>query len=146
MLESTDPAGRVLEGTVINGFNSRLTKKIDSFQQTRSGVRSTPPEPSGVDNRLMRTPLQVATYQWDSYSFFTKILDDPKKYGFPDSTSYGSNKDFWVNNYHPSCTKPSFFSFAHGFSTDGENSGRTAPAQVLCAEDIAKNVLKSTIW
>jgi hypothetical protein len=102
----TDASGRKLEGTVIKGFNSRLTEKIASFECSHPGVRQ---HPSLLVWRITRrTPPQVATYQWNSYSFFTKILDDPTKYGFPDSTSYGSDKYFWGNNYHPSCTKPPF--------------------------------------
>jgi len=102
MIRYTDVAGLKVQETVIEGFNSRLAEKIASFEGSHPGV---------------------VTYQWDSYSFFTKILDDPTKYGFPDSTSYGSDEDFWGNDFHPS-----------------------SPAQVLIGKDIAEKALGRTIW
>ena len=39
MFNSTDAAGRELERTVIEGFNSRLVRKIASFNYTHPGVR-----------------------------------------------------------------------------------------------------------
>jgi len=90
---------------------------------------------------------QVATYQWDSHSFFTKILDNPTKYGFPDSTSFGSDKDFWGNNYHPSGAESSLSSsFLYLLLIVFRYPCLPAPAHILFAKDIAKNVLKRTIW
>ncbi|ESK90562.1 carbohydrate esterase family 16 protein [Moniliophthora roreri MCA 2997] len=77
------------ESTVINGFNSRLATKINSFKASHSGV---------------------TTYLYDTYAGFAKILDDPKSYGFKDATSYGSGTDmFWGNDYHPSSYAHKYF-------------------------------------
>ncbi|KAG7091439.1 hypothetical protein E1B28_010475 [Marasmius oreades] len=91
-----------LEGNVIAGFNSKLNAKRTSFQTSHSGVE---------------------TYLYDSYSGFSKILDNPTAYGFRDNSTYGDGADiFWGNNYHPS-------SYAHKYF----------------AQDVAK-VLANTVW
>ncbi|KAF9262543.1 hypothetical protein L218DRAFT_1038614 [Marasmius fiardii PR-910] len=91
-----------LEGTVINGFNTKLNAKRTSFQSSHSGVK---------------------TYLYDSYTGFSKILDNPKAYGFRDNSTYGDGADiFWGNNYHPS-------SYAHKYF----------------AQDVAQ-VLTGTVW
>jgi len=125
---STDAAGQELERTVIEGFNLRLAKKVTSFECSHPGVRRLGFWYGRLADELFP---QVATYQWDSYSFFTKILDDPTEYGFPDSTSYGSDKYFWGNNYHPSGTRPLFSSVPVSHTDCGpkslSGSARTYP-------------------
>ncbi|EKM81377.1 hypothetical protein AGABI1DRAFT_113024 [Agaricus bisporus var. burnettii JB137-S8] len=86
---SSDQASRDAEAAVINGFNTKLVSKINSFKSA---------------NR------NVTTYVWDSHTQFTAMLDDPQAYGFKDSTSFGSAPDqFWGNNYHPSSYAHKFF-------------------------------------
>ncbi|KAF7629038.1 hypothetical protein AFCA_000750 [Aspergillus flavus] len=48
------------------------------------------------------TDVTVAYY--DSWSFMTKILDDPTDYGFPDATCINDDGTscIWWNDYHPS--------------------------------------------
>ncbi|PYH98196.1 hypothetical protein BO71DRAFT_461942 [Aspergillus ellipticus CBS 707.79] len=45
----------------------------------------------------------VTTVFYDSWAFMTKVLDDPTKYGFPDSTCIDDDGTscVWWNNYHP---------------------------------------------
>ncbi|KAK7032144.1 hypothetical protein VNI00_013318 [Paramarasmius palmivorus] len=103
VLNNSDTTSQELEQSVIEGFNSKLEAKIEAFRSENSDV--------------------ITTYFYDSYSGFTKILDDPTSYGFKDATSYGDGEDiFWGNDYHPS-------SYAHKYF----------------AEDVAE-VLADTIW
>ena len=46
---------------------------------------------------------QVTTVLYDSWSFMTKILDDPTAYGFPNATCIDDDGTscIWWNNYHP---------------------------------------------
>ncbi|PIG69330.1 cellulose-binding GDSL lipase/acylhydrolase [Aspergillus arachidicola] len=48
------------------------------------------------------TDVTVAYY--DSWSFMTKVLDDPTDYGFPDATCINDDGTscIWWNDYHPS--------------------------------------------
>ncbi|GKZ17579.1 hypothetical protein AbraIFM66951_004325 [Aspergillus brasiliensis] len=45
----------------------------------------------------------VTTVYYDSWSFMTKVLDDPTAYGFPDATCINDDGTscVWWNNYHP---------------------------------------------
>ncbi|EEB97478.1 hypothetical protein MPER_03195, partial [Moniliophthora perniciosa FA553] len=75
VLSSSDTNSQELEGSVIEGFNSKLAAKIEAFKGSNS---------------------DISTYLYDSYAGFTKILDDPTSYGFRDATTYGEGEDiFW---------------------------------------------------
>ncbi|KAI0074838.1 hypothetical protein K474DRAFT_1664941 [Panus rudis PR-1116 ss-1] len=76
------------EKAVINGFNTKLAAKVASFKANNTGVQ---------------------TWLWDSNAEFTKILNDPKSYGFVDAVSFGGTGDFWGNNYHPSAAAHDIF-------------------------------------
>ncbi|KAF9036805.1 hypothetical protein BJ165DRAFT_1354512 [Panaeolus papilionaceus] len=68
-------SARNTEKSVISGFNSRLTAKVNAFKSANSGVK---------------------TWMWDSNAQFTTILNSPTTYGFKDATSYGSGSNiFW---------------------------------------------------
>ncbi|KAF8161567.1 hypothetical protein B0H34DRAFT_796334 [Crassisporium funariophilum] len=89
-------SAQAAEKTVIAGFNSKLTAKINAFKAANSGVQ---------------------TWIWDANAQFNTMLNSPGTYGFKDATSYGSaSNQFWGNDYHPS-------SFAHKFF--GQQVGQT---------------------
>lgn len=48
--------------------------------------------------------LQATVVLYDSWSFMTKVLDDPTAYGFPDATCINADGTscIWWNDYHPS--------------------------------------------
>ncbi|KAF9531680.1 hypothetical protein CPB83DRAFT_80941 [Crepidotus variabilis] len=82
-------SAQTAEKTVISGFNTRLTAKVDSFKSNHTGVK---------------------TWIFDSNAQFTQILNSPTTYGFKDATSYGSAANqFWGNDYHPSTYAHKFF-------------------------------------
>jgi len=81
-------SAQLLEKSVIEDYNQKLLGKISVLKETYSGVR---------------------TRVWDSYKVFDTILNDPSKYGFVDSVSYGATGDFWGNNYHPSSVAHEIF-------------------------------------
>ncbi|KAI0262174.1 hypothetical protein BC834DRAFT_829225 [Gloeopeniophorella convolvens] len=94
-------SAQVLEKSVILDFNQQLTAKIANLTATHTGVK---------------------TWQFDSNSAFTTILNDPTTYGFVDATSYGNTGDFWGNNLHPS-----------------------SPAQVIFGTQVG-TLLANTVW
>lgn len=57
----------------------------------------------GLEGKLIDELGQVTTVLYDSWSFMTKILDDPTAYGFPDATCINDDGTscIWWNNYHP---------------------------------------------
>jgi phospholipase/lecithinase/hemolysin len=59
---------------VIVTHNSKLAAKVSSFQSSNSGSK---------------------TYLYDSWSAFSKILDNYAAYGFTSNTTYGGATDFW---------------------------------------------------
>ncbi|KAE8353989.1 GDSL lipase/esterase [Aspergillus coremiiformis] len=67
----------------VTAYNKNLKSMVDGFKANHTGVT-------------------VAYY--DSWSFMTKILDSPTKYGFPDATCINEDGTscIWWNNYHPS--------------------------------------------
>lgn len=50
------------------------------------------------------TMMQATAVLYDSWSFMTKVLDDPTTYGFADATCINEDGTscVWWNNYHPS--------------------------------------------
>ncbi|KAG8853662.1 hypothetical protein FRB96_008080 [Tulasnella sp. 330] len=75
---AADQAG---EKTVIDGFNARLAARVAEFDLSGQGVKA---------------------LFYDSSARVNQILDNPQKYGFVDSTTFGTNAtDYcWCNNYH----------------------------------------------
>ena len=66
---------RALEDSVIKGYNTKIAERATALESSHGDVK---------------------TWIWDSYTSFTKIMDDPKAYGFKDATSYGDGSDiFW---------------------------------------------------
>ncbi|KAI6708951.1 cellulose-binding GDSL lipase/acylhydrolase [Diplocarpon mali] len=60
-------------------YNENLSKHVSAFQDRH---------PDG----------SIALY--DVHALFTKVIDDPKKYGFTDSTSMDSDGSLWSGNFH----------------------------------------------
>jgi phospholipase/lecithinase/hemolysin len=59
---------------VIVTHNAKLANATSSFQSTHTGSK---------------------TYLYDSWSSFTKILNNYAAYGFDSNTTYGGTNDFW---------------------------------------------------
>ncbi|OJI82311.1 hypothetical protein ASPTUDRAFT_45756 [Aspergillus tubingensis CBS 134.48] len=57
----------------------------------------------GMVERFNKGKGDVTTVLYDSWSFMTKILDDPTAYGFPNATCIDDDGTscIWWNNYHP---------------------------------------------
>ncbi|KAI3022375.1 CAZyme family CE16 [Aspergillus niger] len=57
----------------------------------------------GMVDDFTKKKGDVTTVLYDSWSFMTKILDDPTAYGFPDATCINDDGTscIWWNNYHP---------------------------------------------
>jgi phospholipase/lecithinase/hemolysin len=54
-----------------------------------------------VDDFQSRHP-DITVNIYDAYGLFNKVLDDPVKYGFKNSTCIGSqNGCIWFDNFHP---------------------------------------------
>lgn len=66
---------RVLAHSMLKGYNAKLAERISALEFSHGDVK---------------------TWTWDSYTSFTKIMDDPTAYGFKDATTYGNGTDlFW---------------------------------------------------
>ncbi|RAK97838.1 putative cellulose-binding GDSL lipase/acylhydrolase [Aspergillus ibericus CBS 121593] len=80
---------------------------IDQGNETTAAVKSY----LAVYNRNLKEKVEewgvekgdVTTVLYDSWSFMSKILDDPTAYGFPDATCINDDGTscVWWNNYHP---------------------------------------------
>ncbi|KAI0669432.1 hypothetical protein C8Q78DRAFT_977627 [Trametes maxima] len=81
LMLAQDASAQALEKKVITGYNTKLAARVAAFEAANAGVK---------------------TWQWDSSTAFTTVLDDPTKFGFVDATSFGGTGDFWGNNLHPS--------------------------------------------
>ncbi|GLA37213.1 hypothetical protein AnigIFM63309_004094 [Aspergillus niger] len=57
----------------------------------------------GMVDDFTKKKGDVTTVLYDSWSFMTKILDDPTAYGFPNATCIDDDGTscIWWNNYHP---------------------------------------------
>ncbi|GLA13817.1 hypothetical protein AnigIFM62618_011072 [Aspergillus niger] len=57
----------------------------------------------GMVDDFTKKKGDVTTVLYDSWSFMTKILDDPTAYGFPNATCINDDGTscIWWNNYHP---------------------------------------------
>ncbi len=84
---------------------------------------------------------------WDANVGFNNVLNDPKKYGFSDITSYGKTGDFWANSFHPSSASIS----CPGCSVSLRQLivsafiSAAGKAHHIWAQDVAA-VLKNTVW
>ncbi|KAF9893634.1 hypothetical protein FE257_010946 [Aspergillus nanangensis] len=69
--------------TYLAAYNEQLTSMVKNFQSNHA---------------------DVTTVVYDSWSFMTKVLDDPTTYGFQDATCINEDGTscVWWNNYHPS--------------------------------------------
>ncbi|CAE7099416.1 unnamed protein product [Rhizoctonia solani] len=64
--------------SLISSWNTQLKASGEAFQAKHS---------------------DVAVFYYDSWSLYTKLLDNPTQYGFTDITSTGG--DFWIDTIHP---------------------------------------------
>ncbi|KAG8942839.1 hypothetical protein FRC04_003470 [Tulasnella sp. 424] len=94
-MTSQGSSATAAEKIVLDGFNTKLAAKINSWKATASGTK---------------------TWLYDSNTKLGQILNSPSSYGFQDATSYGSATNLvWCNNYHVS---PGVH---HYFATDIKN-------------------------
>ncbi|KAJ5294363.1 hypothetical protein N7508_009184 [Penicillium antarcticum] len=66
----------------VTAYNKGLQSMIKSFKSNHSGT---------------------TTVLYDTWSFMTKVLDSPQKYGYPNATCINEDGTscVWYNNYHP---------------------------------------------
>ncbi|CAE6497020.1 unnamed protein product [Rhizoctonia solani] len=64
--------------SLVTSWNTQLKTSAEAFQAKHS---------------------DVSVFYYDSWSLYTKLLDDPTQYGFTDVTSTGGS--FWIDTIHP---------------------------------------------
>lgn len=137
-----DQSARDLEDTVIAGYNSKLSQRVSDLAAKDSSVCIQLTYfswwASLADNVL---PFQIKTFEWDSWTTFTTILDDPASYGFRDNITYGTDADlFWGNDYHPSSKSIRPIAYIIWLT-----SFRAGYAHDFFGQDVAE-VLEGTVW
>ncbi|KAG8731251.1 hypothetical protein FRC11_004657 [Ceratobasidium sp. 423] len=65
-------------GSRVDAWNARLKRAAEAFQARRP---------------------DVSVFYYDAWALFTELLDNPEKYGFPDTTTVGGS--FWYDPVHP---------------------------------------------
>ena len=82
-------SSRVTEKAVITSFNCKLATKITSFRQVSAVCYQ-------IQLHVTCFVDKVTTRLWVANAAFTAILDNQRKYGFKDVTSYGTAEGiFW---------------------------------------------------
>lgn len=89
-----DEASIALYKKNIEIFNENLAQHVSAFQAKHPEVRTPLPRANAADE------MQGAMMLYDSHALFTKVLDDPCKFGFRDSSSMDQDGCLWSGTFH----------------------------------------------
>ena len=84
--------------TYLSVFNEKLESMVKSFTASHEDVCSAPLKKYNIADEMQTTAVL-----YDSWSFMTKVLDNPQEYGFPNATCIDDDGHscIWWNKYHP---------------------------------------------